>query len=228
MLNKILYFVLIVIISGCVYNPDAGKFIEFTPLQVSKSNSILLDKFEFEGTELDQFYKKLIIRQIKSDLANASNIIIYDYNKKLPQNTLKDPDLIVNIKFFLNETDEELSYYTPISLYKSSTSTNYSGSGRNARQSRRSSSSSSHELTQLPLNYGFFEFKSEIRIYNRKDLSLSQSKSVGILKSYASNNRKENYPLYKKSFILNNLHEISGLIVNSILFSSGKIERIYN
>ena len=219
MFNKLIIFTTLLLF-GCNYNPDVGKFIKFPTINISNSMTVLIDKIEYEGTKLDQVHKELISRQVKSDLANASNAIIYDYSNKFLQKSLKDPDLIVNIKIFPYETDDELSHYTPVNLITTSHSKRYSGKGRNTSSSSTYSNEQSQKLMKLPHNYGTFELKSVVNIYNRKDLSLVQSKSANIIKYYVSHDKRGYYPFYNNSFILDNLHEISGLIVNSILFSS--------
>jgi len=225
MLNKYLT-IFIFLLTGCSnYNPDSGKFIKFRSLNLTQSNTVLIDKVQFKGTDLNNTYKNLIVRQIKSDLANASSSFIYDYNEAFKQNTLKDPDFIINFKITLNESDEKISFYTPVSKYESTTTTSRRGKGSNSTSSSSQSTSKSESVIKLPLNYGICEVKILVSIFDRNDLSLSYSKKSNLIKSYISNNYKENYPFFNNSFIIDNIHEISGLVVNSILFSSKNVNR---
>ena len=131
----------------------------------------------------------------------------------------------MNINIHLNEIDEELSFYTPVNYRKSESSTHMSGRGKNARMARQSSTTTWEDVIKLPLNYGRFELTADIKIYDRNDLSLSESKNVNYIKFYKLNSSDKIYPYYNNTFILDNLHEISGLIVNGIIYSSVMIER---
>ena len=225
MLNKIKFYIVLFTTVGCTYNPDAGKYVKFTPLSSSNSNTIVIDKINFYGTNLNNIHKEILIRQVKSDLANASDISILDYNKTFEQKSLKEPDLIVNINIHLNEIDEELSFYTPVNYRKSESSTHMSGKGNNVRMTRQSSTTTWEDVIKLPLNYGRFELTAELKIYNRRDLSLSESKNVNYIKFYKLNSTDKIYPYYNNTFILDNLHEVSGLIVGGLIYSSLLIER---
>jgi hypothetical protein len=225
MLNKIIFQILLLSSVGCTYNPDAGEFVKFSPLSSTNSNTIVLDQFSFTGTSISTIYKDIIIRQVKSDLANASNIKILDYNKKFKQITNKEPDLIMNINIHLDELDEELSFNTLVKYENSNHTTSFRGKGKNASMNGSSSSSERDEIIKLPLNYGRFELTSLITKYNRHDLSYSENKNVYYIKLYKLNSIDKTYPYYNHSFILDNLHEVSGLIVNGILYSSDTMER---
>ena len=47
MLNKIKFYIVLFTTVGCTYNPDAGKYVKFTPLSSSNSNTIVIDKINF-------------------------------------------------------------------------------------------------------------------------------------------------------------------------------------
>ena len=58
MLNKITFYIILFTIVGCTYNPDAGKYVKFTPLSSSNSNTIVIDQIKFYGTNIMIYIRK--------------------------------------------------------------------------------------------------------------------------------------------------------------------------